>query len=320
MLLISQIVGLQCFHYLCLALLLPPILSTFASPSQLAYEGGATSVSIIMDWREFVGAPTVSLPAEGRSAHGGWITLSRASGVGPDEAGTARTQVSVHEVAEGLLRIVESDSARGWATAVCWMLASFMDVFYLYHLIQRPTHILDFALTLMFNHIILTTYYSAHFPASFFFWLVVSVSAIAQIVLAEHWCVQRDLKEGFSLDTSSGAPTTSGSTAPPSRRPSPLDQHAMEMGAVKEPLLSGANNGEYSPEQTLSTSNAGVRSWATRSVGGASSSRGQSPSPMVHGRRGSDGSLTSRPPSRTGAASPMAGAPAHHTRAQSGLR
>ena len=45
-LIISQIISLQTLHYVTLALLIPPLLSLFAEPSSLEYEGGATNVGM----------------------------------------------------------------------------------------------------------------------------------------------------------------------------------------------------------------------------------------------------------------------------------
>lgn len=73
-------------------------------------------------------------------------------------------------------------------------------IFSLYHLVRRPTHILDFSLTLVFVHLILTIYYSSSFPTSIFFWLVVALSSVVQIVLAEQLCVRREMRDGFSAN------------------------------------------------------------------------------------------------------------------------
>lgn len=70
-------------------------------------------------------------------------------------------------------------------------------VLYLYHLIRRPTHILDHTLTLFGTHILLTTYYAASFPTSLFFWLVVGSGTIGVVIWAEQVCVQREMTEGF---------------------------------------------------------------------------------------------------------------------------
>ena len=69
-----QIVLFQCLHYLTLSFILPPILSYFASPLLLSYEGGPTAVSMVMDWREFTGLSTVGVPAA-RGAMGGLVGL-----------------------------------------------------------------------------------------------------------------------------------------------------------------------------------------------------------------------------------------------------
>lgn len=67
----------------------------------------------------------------------------------------------------------------------------------MYTFVRRPTYILDFSLTLIMNHLILTTYYSASFPSSLFFWLVMLAGAILLIAFAEQLCVRREMKEGM---------------------------------------------------------------------------------------------------------------------------
>jgi hypothetical protein len=75
-------------------------------------------------------------------------------------------------------------------------------VYYLYHLVRRPRLILDFTLTLLFNHLVLTTYYSAVLPTSLFFWAVVFGSSILTLLLAEQMCVKREMTEGLVIATS----------------------------------------------------------------------------------------------------------------------
>lgn len=55
----------------------------------------------------------------------------------------------------------------------------------LYYIVRKPTQILDFALTLNLNHLILTTYYSGAFPLSIYYWLVQTAGAVVMIVGAE---------------------------------------------------------------------------------------------------------------------------------------
>ena len=50
-------------------------------------------------------------------------------------------------------------------------------IYYILFLVRRPRLVLDFALTLLFNHILLTTYYAASIPSSLFYWGVVGAGA-----------------------------------------------------------------------------------------------------------------------------------------------
>ncbi|KAM5541326.1 hypothetical protein V8D89_004880 [Ganoderma adspersum] len=182
-LLISQIIALQTLHYLTLSFLIPPMLSMFAEPGSLEYEGGAANVGMIMDWREMAGRPTTrALPGEGP-----WKSFNSVWSGGK--------QVGMGSIQQGALRSV--DPVRSWIIAVCWMAASAADIYYLYALVRRPRLILDFALTLLFNHIVLTTYYAAAIPTSLFFWLVMGVSAAGTVVFAEQLCVKREMNEGL---------------------------------------------------------------------------------------------------------------------------
>ena len=76
-------------------------------------------------------------------------------------------------------------------------------VYYLYHLVRRPRLILDFTLTLLFNHLVLTTYYSAAIPTSLFFWIVLLGSSFLTLLFAEQMCVKREMSEGLVIATNS---------------------------------------------------------------------------------------------------------------------
>lgn len=82
------------------------------------------------------------------------------------------------------------------------MIRSF-SIYIIYSLIRRPTLVLDFALTLILNHTILTTYYAASFPTSLFFWLVMSAGSMLIIIVAEQLCVRREMSEGLKAITTS---------------------------------------------------------------------------------------------------------------------
>ncbi|KAF8336234.1 integral membrane protein S linking to the trans Golgi network-domain-containing protein [Amanita rubescens] len=184
-LLISQIVTMQSLHYLTLAILVPPLLSMFAESTSLNYEGGAANVGMVMDWREMAGVPTV------RWAYGTerWSSYTWAWSSGK-KVGHGWTE----DQWDGKI-----DPTRGWVIAFCWMLACSADIYYLYALVRRPRLILDFALTLVFNHLVLTTYYAASIPTSLFFWFVLIAGSILTIVVAEQLCVKREMTEGLTV-------------------------------------------------------------------------------------------------------------------------
>ncbi|KAJ7089742.1 integral membrane protein S linking to the trans Golgi network-domain-containing protein [Mycena belliarum] len=183
--LVSQIVSLQSLHYLTLSVCVPPLLNLFAEPASLNYEGGAANVGMVMDWREMAGRPTVrGMQGEERwSAYTGVWRGGRKVGVGwRADQWDGRT-----------------DPMRGWVIAFCWLVACSADIYYLYTLIRRPRLILDFALTLVFNHLVLTTYYSASLPTSLFFWAVMLGGAALMIICAEQLCVKREMAEGLQV-------------------------------------------------------------------------------------------------------------------------
>lgn len=121
--------AVQSLHYLTLALLVPPLLSLFAEPGSLEYEGGAFNVGtpknsassrsrepddrcigMLMDWREMAGRPTF------RRLHGEerWSSFTGAWSGG-------------RKVAEGPWYMGpdgRGDYMRGWILAACWVLAS----------------------------------------------------------------------------------------------------------------------------------------------------------------------------------------------------
>ncbi|PIL30279.1 hypothetical protein GSI_07459 [Ganoderma sinense ZZ0214-1] len=179
----DPIVALQTLHYLTLSFLIPPMLVIFAESGSLEYEGGAANVGMIMDWREMAGRPTT----RALSGEGPWKSFNSVWSGGK--------QVGMGSIQQGPLRSV--DPVRSWIIAVCWMAASATDIYFLYALVRRPRLILDFALTLVFNHLVLTTYYAAAIPTSVFFWLVMCISTAGTVVFAEQLCVKREMNEGL---------------------------------------------------------------------------------------------------------------------------
>ncbi|KAF4611301.1 hypothetical protein D9613_007266 [Agrocybe pediades] len=198
-LLLSQIFSMQTLHYLTLSIIVPPLLATFADTASLNYEGGAANVGMIMDWRQMAGRPTViGMPIGER-----WWAWSGGRKIG---YGIKEDQW------DGRM-----DPTRGWIIAFCWLVACSADIYYLYKLVRRPRLILDFALTLVFNHLVLTTYYSAAIPTSLFFWLVLLGGAAISVIFAEQLCVKREMSEGLNV-----MPV----------RPEDLQVEEMEMGGL----------------------------------------------------------------------------------------
>ena len=74
-----------------------------------------------------------------------------------------------------------------------------LSVYSLYLLIQRPRLVLDFALTLIFNHLVLTTYYSSSVPTSLFFWAVLLAGCTGTVIVTEQLCVKREMNEGLAV-------------------------------------------------------------------------------------------------------------------------
>jgi Integral membrane protein S linking to the trans Golgi network len=72
-------------------------------------------------------------------------------------------------------------------------------IYYLYTLVRRPRLVLDFALTLVFNHLVLTTYYSASVPSSLFFWIILAAGTAGTVIITEQLCVKREMTEGLAV-------------------------------------------------------------------------------------------------------------------------
>lgn len=73
-------------------------------------------------------------------------------------------------------------------------------IYVLSTLIRKPRMILDFSLTLVFNHLVLTSYYSASIPTSLFFYAVVLVGCASTVIAAEQICVKREMREGLAVN------------------------------------------------------------------------------------------------------------------------
>ncbi|GJJ11529.1 hypothetical protein Clacol_005762 [Clathrus columnatus] len=197
-LILSQVISMQAIHYLTLCFIIPPLLGIFAEQTSLAYEvltkssGGAANVGFVMDWREMCSRPTIR-GLQGRSQLG-WTSFTGAYSSGKKIGFDALKNQTLVHMSEGRI-----DPRRGWCIAIAWLVACMIDVFYLFLFIRRPRLILDFVLTFVLNHVILTAYYSAALPSAIFFWVIVLGGAFITITLAEQLCVKRELEEGLAV-------------------------------------------------------------------------------------------------------------------------
>ncbi|KAL7424683.1 hypothetical protein Q5752_000367 [Cryptotrichosporon argae] len=212
-LIISQIICLQTIHYLSLSLLVPPLL-TIASSATLTYSGGPSTVAHILDWRELAARPTVSsasflgLGAAGagggaaagwRKLRGAWAGGKKVGDVAEAEGIGAGVKAQTDADEDGELWDFGVDDRRGWLLGAAWIAATAVDILPLYHLVRRPTHILDFSLTLNLVHLIFTTYYAGAFPTALFYWVVQALGALLMIVVGEQLCVRREMRTELTV-------------------------------------------------------------------------------------------------------------------------
>ena len=158
-----------------------------------------------MDWREMAGRPTVQ----------GWNREDRWDVYGGAWSGGRKLVLKGSDDQ----RWSGIDPIRGWIIAFSWLAASCVEwvsvswpasleaydyvltlsVYSLYFLVRRPRLILDFALTLIFNHLVLTTYYSSSVPTSLFFWAVLLAGCTGTVIVTEQLCVKREMNEGLAV-------------------------------------------------------------------------------------------------------------------------
>jgi protein SYS1 len=125
-------VSIQALHYLALCVLIPPLLSLFTNSEALEYEGGAATVSMVMDWREMAGLPTISLADVVTQREGSGDGRPSASAFGGAWSGGKM----FGKVVGGATEIYPwevIDARRGWVLACCWLGASFIECVFLSH-------------------------------------------------------------------------------------------------------------------------------------------------------------------------------------------
>lgn len=143
-LIVAQIVAVQTLHYLTLALLVPPLLSIFADPVALDFEGGAANIAMIMDWREMAGRGTLQAdaPVGGGTIPPGLLDQLTPSNAAPLDQKIRRVEralrrelaggeaisasVSRDVVRSSLVTDMAADPRKGWVLGASWGMASML--------------------------------------------------------------------------------------------------------------------------------------------------------------------------------------------------
>ncbi|EGX46975.1 hypothetical protein TWF173_001628 [Orbilia oligospora] len=89
---------------------------------------------------------------------------------------------------------LQADNAVGWTLAMVWICNSLTNVISITLLIIRTKFVLDFALTIHFIHLIITSLYSHSLPSSWLWWAVQLGSSLITISLASWLCQKRELR------------------------------------------------------------------------------------------------------------------------------
>jgi len=111
---------------------------------------------------------------------------------------------------------LRGDTTVGWMLGLVWMLNAFIGAIALLFLISRSKFIPDFALTIHFLHLLITSLYSRSVPANWLWWALQICSASLMTTLGVYSCRWRELRPinfgGQSAATASGAVQNNGQT------------------------------------------------------------------------------------------------------------
>ncbi|KAF2176329.1 hypothetical protein K469DRAFT_678666 [Zopfia rhizophila CBS 207.26] len=91
-------------------------------------------------------------------------------------------------------RSLRGDTTVGWTLGLVWVLNSLACVVFILLLVARSKLVLDFALTLHFIHLIVTSLYSHSIPTNLFWWVLQICSATLMTSLGVWACQWRELR------------------------------------------------------------------------------------------------------------------------------
>ncbi|KAF2835923.1 hypothetical protein M501DRAFT_940920 [Patellaria atrata CBS 101060] len=91
-------------------------------------------------------------------------------------------------------RSLRGDITVGWMLGLIWMLNAFISVIFILLLIARSKLVPDFAITIHFIHLVVTSLYSHSIPTYWFWWALQVASAVLMTSLGIWICQYRELR------------------------------------------------------------------------------------------------------------------------------
>ncbi|KAF2001117.1 hypothetical protein P154DRAFT_465001 [Amniculicola lignicola CBS 123094] len=125
--------------------------------------------------------------------------------------------VAGKEISTDLLfswKSLRGDTTVGWTLGLVWVLNSLTCAVFILLLIARSKLVLDFALTIHFIHLIVTSLYSHSIPTNLFWWALQICSATLMTSLGVWACQWRELRPiNFGGNGGATKPQANGSAA-----------------------------------------------------------------------------------------------------------
>ncbi|KAI1909688.1 hypothetical protein LOZ12_000707 [Ophidiomyces ophidiicola] len=91
-------------------------------------------------------------------------------------------------------RSLRGDTTIGWTLSFVWLLNSFFGVIFILLFVSRSKLVPDFALTIHFIHLIITTFYTHAVPSNLLWWSLQAASAALMIFGGMWACQYRELR------------------------------------------------------------------------------------------------------------------------------
>ncbi|KAK9380149.1 integral membrane protein S linking to the trans Golgi network-domain-containing protein [Kockiozyma suomiensis] len=145
-------------------------------------------------------------------------------------------------------RYVRIETAIGWTFCLIWYLNSIFNVLFLTLFVGRSKLVLDFVLTLHGLNILITSFYSHHFPTSLLWWLLQIASCLTMISLGTWASRWRELSVIYFPASSTRAAQSAIDDASASRTHTTSEEY--ELVERHPDLETGSMEGESSSKGT----------------------------------------------------------------------